>query len=75
MKLFWVGFEKQAIEPGVKIPIDKPQVVARHVVAKVGKLDALPFAATPSLTLHPSTKDLAGDEFEPFEPLEQFGAD
>ncbi len=64
-------FEKQLddelVEPGVQIPIERPQVVARHVAAKVGELDALPFALAPPLALHPPAKHLARDQLQPFE--------
>ena len=44
-------FQKQPIEPGVRVPIDEPQIVARHVAAEIGELDALPFALAAAVRL------------------------
>ena len=36
--------EEELFQPGVGVPIDEPQVVAGHVVAEIGELDALAFS-------------------------------
>ena len=63
--------QKQAVEPGVAVPVDKSQVVAGHVAAKVGELDALPLARAASLAFQPPAKNLAADQFQPFELRER----
>ena len=66
-------FEDEFFEPGVKIPVQEPQVVARRVVAKVGEFDALSAAPAAALAFHSSAKNFPRDQFEPFELPEQFG--
>ena len=66
--------EKQPIEPGVGVPIDKPQIIAGDVDAEIGELDALTFAQAAALPLHAAAKYLAADQFQLFELGQQFGA-
>ncbi len=68
-------FQKQAVEPGVGVPVDEPQIVARHVVAKIGELHALALAAAPPLAFHPPAKYLAANQLHPLELGEQLGTE
>ena len=72
--LFQKQLEKQAVEPSVEIPIDEAQIVAGDIIAEVGELDALPFAAAATFTFHPSAKDLATHQLQPLQLSQQFGA-
>ena len=71
---FQEQLEEQLVEPRVEIPVHEPQVIARHVVAEVGELDALALAATAALPFQPPAEDLAADQFQPFQPSQQFRA-
>ena len=56
--------EKQLVQPGVGVPVDEPQVVARDVVAEVGELDGLPATLAAALALHLALEDLAAVDVE-----------
>ena len=63
--------EQLQIEPfeaGEQVPIDESQVVAGHVLAKIGELDALPLALALSLALHAAAENLAANELQALEP-------
>ena len=70
---FQEHLQEQLVQPRVHIPIDESQVVAGDVVAEVGELDTLTLAPAASFALHPTAKDLAADQFQPFQLNEQFG--
>ena len=36
--------QEQAVAPRERVPVDEPQIVAGHISAEVGELDALPLA-------------------------------
>ena len=65
--LLQVHLEKQPVEPRVRVPIDEPQVVAGHVAAKIGELDALPLALAAPLAFHPPAKDAPRDQLQLFQ--------
>ncbi len=71
--LFEEELHDQLVEPGVEIPIDRPQVVAGDVGAEIGELDALPLALAPPLALHPPAKHLAGHQLQSLELGQQVG--
>ena len=63
--LFEKHLQKQAIQPRVGVPVDKPQIVAGNIVAKIGKLDALSLALAAPLPFHAAAKNLAADQLQP----------
>ena len=70
---FQEQFDDELVEPGVQVPIERPQVVARHVAAEVGKLDALPLALAAPLALHAATKNFARHQLQPFKLSHEIG--
>ena len=63
--------QEQLVEPAVDVPVDVPQVVADGVVAMLGELDRrAPPLALP-LALHPADEDLAADQLELFELVQE----
>ncbi len=60
--------QKQAIEPGVQVPVEEAQVVADDVVAIVGELDALAFAFAAAFPFHPAEENLARHQLQLFQP-------
>ena len=56
--------EEQLVEPAVDVPVDVPQVVADRVIAVLGELHRRPPALALPLALHPADEDLAADQLE-----------
>ena len=71
--LFQVHLQEEFLQAGVGVPIDEPQVVARHVVAEVGELDALALARAAAFAFHPPAKNLPAHKLESFELGQEFG--
>ena len=61
---FQEQLQEQLVQPREQVPVHEPQIVARHVVAEVGELDALPLAAAAPFALHPPAEDLAADQLQ-----------
>ena len=74
MQIFFLEeqLQEKPIQAGVEIPVDEAKVVASDVISVVGEFDALTFAATAALTLHPTAKDLSADKFQSLQLCKQF---
>src|SRR5690606_33268064 len=64
--------EKQPVQPSVQVPIDKPQVIADDIVAKVSEFDALALALAAPFALHAAAEHFARDQLHALQPAEQF---
>ncbi len=63
--------QEQLVEPGISVPIDESQIVAGHVIAEIGKLDALTFPFAAAFPFHAAAKNLARHELQSLELREQ----
>ena len=63
--------EEELVEPAVDVPVDVPEVVADGVVAMLGELDRRPPPLALALALHPADEDLAADELELLELVQE----
>ncbi len=63
--------QEQLVEPAVDVPVDVPQVVADGVVAMLGELHRRTPALALALALHPADEDLAADQLELLELVEE----
>ena len=71
--LFQEHLQEELLQPRVGVPIDEPQVVARHVVAEVGELDALALPRAAAFAFHPPAENLPAHQLEFFELGQEFG--
>ena len=69
--LFLEKFEEKMVGSKEDIPVDEPKIVAGRVRPVVGELDAHAFLPAAPLGLHLAGKDLAGDDVEVFERVEE----
>ncbi len=76
MQVFFLQeqLEEQLVESCVEIPVHEPQVVAGHVVAEIGELDALALAATAALPFQSPAEDLAADQLQSLEVRQEVRA-
>ena len=69
--LFEEQLQEELVEPAVDVPVDVPQVVADGVVAMLGELDRRPPPLALPLALHPADEDLAADQLELLELVQE----
>ena len=70
--LFQEHLQKELFQPRVGVPIDEPQVVARHVVAEISELDALALARAAAFAFHPPAENLPAYQLEFLELGQEF---
>src|ERR1700722_2526355 len=58
---------KETVEAGVKIPVEKAQVVADDIVFIIGELNALALFLAAPLALHAAHENLARNQLKLFE--------
>ena len=63
----------QAVEPGVRVPVDVPQIVPHPVRAIITELDGVPAARALALALHASTEDPPRGKRQPLELRQELG--
>ncbi len=63
--------QEELVEPAVDVPVDVPQVVADGVIAMLGELDRRAAALALALALHPADEDLAADQLELLELVQE----
>jgi hypothetical protein len=71
--LFHEEPNEEPIQTSKEVPVEEAQIVADHVIAIIGELDALPLAFAASLSLHPTEKDFPRHQLELFEAGEEVG--
>ena len=70
--LFQEHLQEELFQPRVGVPIDEPQVVARHIVAEVGELDALALPRAAAFAFHPPAENLPAHQLEFFKLGQEF---
>ena len=73
--LFEEELQEQLVEPAVDVPVDVPEVVADGVIAVVGEFDRRAAPLALALPLHPADEDLAADQLELLELVEELGVE
>ncbi len=67
--------QEQLVEPAVDVPVDVSQVIAVRVVAMFGELDRRAAALALALAFHPADEDLAADQLELLELVQELGVE
>src|SRR4051795_3459139 len=67
--------QEELVEAAVDVPVDVPEVVADRVVAMVGELDRRAAPLALALPLHPADEDLAADQLELLELVQELGVE
>jgi hypothetical protein len=71
--LFHEQTNEEAIEASEKVPVEKAEVVADHIISIIGELDALPLALAAPLAFDAAEKDFPRHQLELFEAGEEVG--
>ena len=59
--------DERAFQPGVDIPVELAEVIARHIVAVIGEFDAVAALDGAAVAFHGAHAHLAGDQHQRFE--------